>query len=151
MLLPFRHQVTWSQSIHLHYSAALFLHIYSKWKQFCSNKHAFVSSHFSYVWLFLILWIIAQKAPLSMGFSRQEYWSGLLYPLPGHLPDLGIEPASLFGFCSGRQVLYTRATWKAPFQTHLSSKNLLISSVSHLPFVLCSGSRMLSFSQNIVP
>ena len=56
-----------------------------------------------------------------------------------------------FGFCIGRQVLYIRATWKAPFQTYLSSKNLLISSVSCLPFVLCSGSKILSFSQNIVP
>ena len=37
---------------------------------------------------------IAQQAPLSMGFSRQEYWSGLLFPSPGNLPDPGIEPGS---------------------------------------------------------
>ena len=37
---------------------------------------------------------IAQQAPLSMGFSRQEYWSGLPFPSPGDLPDLGIEPGS---------------------------------------------------------
>ena len=37
-------------------------------------------------------WIVAYQAPLSMGFSRQEYWSGLLFPSPGDLPDLGIEP-----------------------------------------------------------
>ena len=37
---------------------------------------------------------IAQQAPLSMGFSRQEYWSGLPFPPPGHLPDPEIEPAS---------------------------------------------------------
>ena len=36
---------------------------------------------------------IALQAPLSMGCSRQEYWSGLLFPSPGHLPNLGIEPA----------------------------------------------------------
>ena len=35
------------------------------------------------------------KAPLSMGFSRQEYWSELTFPTPGNLPDLGIELASL--------------------------------------------------------
>ena len=37
---------------------------------------------------------IAHQAPLSMGFSRQEYWSGLLCPPPGDLPDPGIEPTS---------------------------------------------------------
>ena len=49
-------------------------------------------SHFSHVWLCVTLWIIAHQAPLSMGFSRQEYGSGLLCPPPGDLPDLGIEP-----------------------------------------------------------
>ena len=39
-------------------------------------------------------WIIARQAPLSMGFSRQEYWSGLLCP-SGDLPDPGIEPTAL--------------------------------------------------------
>ena len=41
---------------------------------------------------FETLWTIALQAPLSMGFSRQEYWSGLPFPFPGDLPDLGIEP-----------------------------------------------------------
>ena len=40
-------------------------------------------------------WTTAHPAPLSMEFSRQEYWSGLPFPTPGDLPDLGIEPASL--------------------------------------------------------
>ena len=39
-------------------------------------------------------WTVACQAPLSMGFSRQEYWSGLPFPSPGDLPDPGIEPAS---------------------------------------------------------
>ena len=39
-------------------------------------------------------WTIAHQAPLSMGFSRQEYWSGLPIPSPGNLPDPGIEPGS---------------------------------------------------------
>ena len=38
---------------------------------------------------------VAHRAPLSMGFSRHEYWSGLPFPPPGDLPDPGIEPASL--------------------------------------------------------
>ncbi|KAM7230968.1 hypothetical protein CapIbe_018458, partial [Capra ibex] len=40
-------------------------------------------------------WTLARQAPLSMGFSRQEYWSGLPFPSPGDLPDPGIDPASL--------------------------------------------------------
>ena len=52
-------------------------------------------SCFSHVWLFVTLWTVARKAPLSMGFSRQEYWSGLPCPPPGDLPDPGIEPMSL--------------------------------------------------------
>ena len=39
-------------------------------------------------------WIASHQAPLSMGFSRQEYWSGLPFPSPGDLPDPGIEPGS---------------------------------------------------------
>ena len=40
------------------------------------------------------LWTVAQQAPLPMGFSRQEYWSGLPFPFPGDLPNPGIEPRS---------------------------------------------------------
>ena len=39
-------------------------------------------------------WTVAQQAPLSMGFPKQEYWSGLPFPFPGDLPDPGIEPVS---------------------------------------------------------
>ena len=39
-------------------------------------------------------WTVAYQAPLSMGFSRQEYWSGLPFPSPGDLPDPGIKPGS---------------------------------------------------------
>ena len=48
----------------------------------------------SRVQLFATPWTVAHQAPTSMGFSRQEYWSGLLYPLPGDLPNLGIKPIS---------------------------------------------------------
>ena len=40
-------------------------------------------------------WIIAHQASLSMGFPRQEYWSGLLFPIPRDLPNPGIEPGAL--------------------------------------------------------
>ena len=49
---------------------------------------------FSHVQLFATPWTVARQAPLSMGFSRQEYWSGLPFPSPGDLPDPGIEPRS---------------------------------------------------------
>ena len=42
----------------------------------------------------MVSWTIARQAPLSMGFLRQEYWSGLPFPSPGDLPDLGNEPVS---------------------------------------------------------
>ena len=42
----------------------------------------------------VIPWTIACQAPLSMGFSRQEYWSGLLFPSPRDLPNPGIEAGS---------------------------------------------------------
>ena len=51
-------------------------------------------SCFSHVQLFAALWTVAHWAPLSMGFSRQEYWSGLLFPSPGNPSDPGIEPVS---------------------------------------------------------
>ena len=44
--------------------------------------------------LFLTLWIASYQAPLSMGFSRQEHWSGLPFPPPGDLPDPGIKLTS---------------------------------------------------------
>ena len=53
-----------------------------------------VLSHFSRVRVFSTLSTVAHQAPLSMGFSRQEYWSELPFPSPGDLPDLGIEPSS---------------------------------------------------------
>ena len=46
----------------------------------------------SRVRLFVTPWTVADQALLSMGFSRQEYWSGLPFPSPGDLPDSGIEP-----------------------------------------------------------
>ena len=48
----------------------------------------------SRVQLFATLWTVAHQAPLSMGFFRQEYWSGLPFPPLGDLPDPGIEPVS---------------------------------------------------------
>ena len=51
-------------------------------------------SHLSRVQLFAVLWTVASWTPLSLGFSRQEYWSGLPCPTPGDLPNPEIEPVS---------------------------------------------------------
>ena len=51
-------------------------------------------------------WSVAPQAPLSMGFPRQGYWSGLPFPSPGDLPDPGIEPQSLTCPALARRVLY---------------------------------------------
>ena len=78
----------------------------------CSHMYARMLSCFSSVRLFVILW--TPQAPLFMGFSRQEYSSGLPCPLPGDLPDPGINlcllnlsPALAGGFFT------TSATWEA--------------------------------------
>ena len=53
---------------------------------------------------------VACQAPLSMGFSRQEYWGGFLCPPPGHLPDSEIEPASLISAALAGGFFTTNAT-----------------------------------------
>ena len=77
------------------------------------RNHAFMLSHFSCVWLFVILWSRVCQAPLSMGFSRQEYWSGLPSPPPGGLPDPEIEHVSLMSPVLAGVFFTTGATWEA--------------------------------------
>ena len=69
-------------------------------------------SHFRHV--FATLWTAARQAHLSMGFSRQEYWSGLPRPPPGDLPDSGIETASLTSPAWAGRFFTTSAPWEAP-------------------------------------
>ena len=57
------------------------------------------------------LWTVACQAPLSMGFSRQEYWSGLACPPPGDLLDPGIEPVSLTSIALAGRLLIASTTW----------------------------------------
>ena len=54
-----------------------------------------VQNRFNHVLLFAALWTVAYQTSLSVGFSKQEHWSGLPCPSPGHLPHPGIEPMSL--------------------------------------------------------
>ena len=71
-----------------------------------------VLSHFSHVCLFVTLWTVTHQAPLSMGFSRQEYWSELPCPLPGDLPDPGIKPESLKPPALAGGFFTPSATWE---------------------------------------
>ena len=89
------------------YKIMYYLHIIYKHPP----TQGWVLSRFSHVQSFATLWTIAHQAPLSMGFSRHEYWSGLPCPSPGDLPPLGIEPVS--PVLAGR-FFTTSATWKAP-------------------------------------
>ena len=59
-------------------------------------------------------WTIAHQAPLSVGFFRQEYWSGLPFPLPGDLPDPGVRHESLASPALAGMFFTTRATWETP-------------------------------------
>ena len=77
-------------------------------------------SRFSCV--FATLWTVAHQAPLSIGFSRQEYWSGLPYPPPGDLPDPGIKLhlLCLLHWQVGFFVfLTTNATWEVQVTAHI--------------------------------
>ena len=66
-------------------------------------KHIYCSAQsLSHVRLFAAPWTVACQAPLSMGFSRQEYWNRLPFPSPGDLPNSGTEPESR----DCRQILY---------------------------------------------
>ena len=56
----------------------------------------------SHDWLFVTLWTVARQAPLSKGFFKRGYWSGLSFPPPGDLPNPGIEPAFCVSCIAGR-------------------------------------------------
>ena len=90
------------------------------WKQtptFWVSKHKVKS--LSCVRLFAIPWTVVYQASLSMGFSRQEYWSGLPFPSPGDLPDPGIKPR--FSCIAGRcfTLWATREALKAQSKTFI--------------------------------
>ena len=73
----------------------------------------YILSCFSCVRLFVTLWTVAHQVSLFMGFSRQEYWSGLPHPPPGNLLDPGIEPVSLTSPVLAGGYFTTSATWEA--------------------------------------
>ena len=90
-------------------------------------------THLSHIRLSVISWTVARQAPLSMGFSRQEYWSGLPCPPPGDLPNPGIEPVSLNVSCIAGGFFATTATWGA----HANNK--------HIQNIKCNTSKRETF------
>ena len=62
---------------------------------------------------FVTPWTVAHQAPLSMGFSRREHWSGLSFPSPGDLPDQGIEPTSIMCPALADSFFTSSPTWEA--------------------------------------
>ena len=68
---------------------------------------------FSHIQFFVTLWTVACQSPLSVGFPRQEYWTGLPRCLPGDLPNPGIESTSLMSPALAGRFFTTSATWEA--------------------------------------
>ena len=66
----------------------------------------------SHARLFVTPWAVIRQAPLSLGFSRQAYWSGLPFPPPGDLPGAGIKPESLMSPALADGFFTTSATWE---------------------------------------
>ena len=134
--------VTWAPQLNLWLIQSDMQHIYSMncISESCSSKHfkiemfkpnvipllpnssklfpmtsagdACMLSRFSHVRLFVT---VAHQAPLSLGFSRQQYWSGLPFPPAGDLPNPGIKPRSLTSPVLAGGLFTTSATWKAPY------------------------------------
>ena len=102
-------------------------------QKFQTNTKHFVCEVASVLFNSAAPWTVAHQAPLSMGFPRQEYWSGMPFPSPGDLLNPGIKPTSpalAGGFFT------TSATWEAPFTQNVSEELLVkipltIRSVKH--------------------
>ena len=83
-----------------------------------SHACAGMLSCYSRVQLCVTLWTVARQAPLCMGFSRQEYWSGLPCPPPGDLNDPGIEPPSPASASLAGRFFTANTIWKASKKSH---------------------------------
>ena len=97
-----------------------------------------VLRHFSHIWLFKTLWTAAFPAPLSMGFSRQEYWCELPCSPPGDLPNPGIEPVSLMSPACARVFFTTTAAFIYIYNQASLFFTVIVLSVSFLIFIMIS-------------
>ena len=112
-----------------------------------SYQVPWVLSHFNRVWCFATLWTVALQAPLSMGFSGQEYWSGLPCPPLGHLPNPGIKLESLPSPAMAGRFFTTGTTREAPTRYHLTA----ISQLWHCQTFFCARVENLKEQKNFVP
>ena len=111
----------------------------------------------SHVWLFATPWTIAHQAPLSMGFPRQEYWSGLLLPSPGDLPHPGMEPEppALAGGCKSKHFITGFGQFWLYFLSSLftlslfSLYDLLSLNINMMPFSVKQTYKVWTNSQGI--
>ena len=93
----------------------------AKWNKWDTRLHIVcVLSHFSHVGFLATPWTVAYQTSLSMGFSRQEYWSGLPFPPPGDLPNPGIKPASLSSPILAGRFFTTSTTWESESHSVMS-------------------------------
>ena len=92
-----------------------FIYRENQWTLKNSSQRAMLLSVWvlSRVWIFLNPWTIARQSPLSIGISRQEYWSGYPCPPPGDLPHREIEPTSLMSVALAGEFFTTTTTWEA--------------------------------------
>ena len=113
-------------------------------------------SRFSHVWLFAVPPIVSHWAPLSMEYSRQEYWSGLPCSSQGDLPHSGFKPKSFMSPALAGGFFTTNATWEAPqylqwdlntSRSHLGRCGSTKSTLEHTPK---SGIIWTSYTVNIV-
>ena len=103
-----------------------------------------VLSHLSHVQLLETLWTLAHQAPLSMGFSRQEYWNGFPHPPPGDLPDPGVEPVSL----TLRQTVYQLSYQESYLRRENFCKALNASTSYTFLFCFSANNMFIHHSQN---
>ena len=97
--------------------------------------HPCVLSRFSHVCLFETPWAVAHQAPLFMGFSRQEYWSGLPFSPPQDLPDPGIKPESLTSPALAGRFFTTSDTWEALFPNTRTQFQAFFTHLNFIPFL----------------
>ena len=95
--------------------------------------------------LYATLWSVAHKTPLSMGFSKQEYWSGLSCPSPGDLPDPGIKPTSLISPALAGRFFMASATSEAGSKQQKSFLESLVKPL--IPHIRASCSGLITFQR----
>ena len=97
-----------------------------------------VLNRFIHARLFVMPWAIVRQVPLSLGFSSQEYWSGLPRTPPGDLPYPGIKSASLMSPALAGGFPTTNTTWEAPLKTEVTITSQVTKRGALLPRTVCT-------------